>query len=204
MSIKTFQIVESMDFKALDTQLALQCAPVLTGIKISNLLNLDCLYSDTILQRFEKTSLDSYILYSSKEKVTFLIYSKEALKDYLKIPKVKEFMNTLGYFVFEIEDILKEFSKRYKDYREKGGNFPHEMGLLLGYPVEDVKGFIKNEGKKFLYNGYWKVYKNVLETLKIFQSYDQVREIALKIVKEKKDVLELLNLNYTKLSRKSL
>lgn len=25
--------------------------------------------------------------------------------------------------------------------------FPHEMGVLLGYPTEDVLGFIENQGK---------------------------------------------------------
>lgn len=40
-------------------------------------------------------------------------------------------------------------------------DFPHEMGILLGYPVEDVEGFIINNGKNELYTGYWKVYDNL-------------------------------------------
>lgn len=39
--------------------------------------------------------------------------------------------------------------------------FPHEMGLLLGYPIEDVVGFMEHSGKEYLYSGYWKVYENV-------------------------------------------
>ena len=34
--------------------------------------------------------------------------------------------------------------------------FPHEIGLVLGYPPVDVEGFIKKEGRDFLYSGYWK------------------------------------------------
>ena len=28
-------------------------------------------------------------------------------------------------------------------------DFPHEIGLLLGYPLADVKAFIENEGKLY-------------------------------------------------------
>ena len=41
--------------------------------------------------------------------------------------------------------------------------FPHEIGVFLGYPLDDVKGFIKNEGKKYLMIGYWKVYSDLAE-----------------------------------------
>ena len=37
---------------------------------------------------------------------------------------------------------------------EEKGAFPHEIGLLLGYPVEDVLGFIRYQGKNYLYTGY--------------------------------------------------
>ena len=38
MSREVLEILEKMDKKELKTQLALQCAPLLTGIKLSNLL----------------------------------------------------------------------------------------------------------------------------------------------------------------------
>ncbi|WP_124061107.1 DUF3793 family protein [Gordonibacter sp. Marseille-P4307] len=38
--------------------------------------------------------------------------------------------------------------------------FPHEIGLFLGYPLEDVIGFIENQGRNCLACGCWKVYSN--------------------------------------------
>ena len=38
MSKEVFQMVEELNQEDLQTQLALQCAPLLTGIKVSNLL----------------------------------------------------------------------------------------------------------------------------------------------------------------------
>ena len=39
-----------------------------------------------------------------------------------------------------------------------GGDFPHEIGLFLGYPPEDVAGFVRHRGKGCKCVGYWKVY----------------------------------------------
>ena len=36
--------------------------------------------------------------------------------------------------------------------------FPHEIGLFLGYPLEDVKGFIQNKGQGYACCGLWKSY----------------------------------------------
>ena len=37
MSKETFQLLQRMDMAKVDVQLALQCAPVLAGLKVSNL-----------------------------------------------------------------------------------------------------------------------------------------------------------------------
>ena len=49
----------------------------------------------------------------------------------------------------------------YLKYRfESLQKTPHEIGVFLGYPIWDVKGFIDNKGKDFKYCGTWKVYNN--------------------------------------------
>lgn len=37
-------------------------------------------------------------------------------------------------------------------------DFPHEIGVFLGYPLGDVVGFIENRGKNFTCCGCWKSY----------------------------------------------
>ena len=49
------------------------------------------------------------------------------------------------------------------------------MGIFLGYPLEDVKGFIEFNGKESLYVGYWKVYSKLEEKLALFQKYDEAQ-----------------------------
>ena len=69
---------------------------------------------------------------------------------------------------------------RDRDYVEKRWEFPHELGVILEYPVEDVKGFIDNRGKNCLMERYWKVYHNRERAEEIFRQYDQVKETAMR------------------------
>ena len=55
--------------------------------------------------------------------------------------------------------------------------FPHEIGVFLGYPLEDVTGFINNTGKNFRYSGIWKVYGDEKEAEKRFYKYKKCTEI---------------------------
>ena len=54
------------------------------------------------------------------------------------------------------------------------GEFPHEIGLFLGYPLCDVRGFIEDaRGGVCLGCGYWKVYGEVEEREKLFKRYER-------------------------------
>ena len=56
------------------------------------------------------------------------------------------------------------------------------MGLLLGYPVEDVEGFILHKGQNALYSGYWKVYKDVPAKKSIFEAYESAKETLIRLL----------------------
>lgn len=49
--------------------------------------------------------------------------------------------------------------------------FPHEVGFFLGYPAEDVLGFIEHEGRDYLAVGVWKVYAHLDRALATFEGY---------------------------------
>ena len=85
-------------------------------------------------------------------------------------------MKANGYRDLSLGGILKTFQCRFSTHMNQGDGFPHEVGLLLGYPVEDVVGFIEQKGKNYLYSGYWKVYKDVEEKKKLFESYEEAKE----------------------------
>ena len=94
--------------------------------------------------------------------------------------EVREFLRSCGYESFEVASVLVRLRRRYQLYAGISKEFPHELGVLLGYPVGDVQGFIDNRGENSLTSRYWKVYQNPKEAEKIFDLYDRVKEQALK------------------------
>ena len=54
---------------------------------------------------------------------------------------------------------------------DEGEEFPHEIGLFLGYPVEDVKGFINNKAARAKCVGCWKVYGDEEKARRLFNQY---------------------------------
>ncbi len=66
-----------------------------------------------------------------------------------------------------MDSCLQHLIARMKDYDA----FPHEIGCFLGYPAEDVLGFIRKEECK--YRGIWKVYGDVEYAKNLFAIYDR-------------------------------
>lgn len=181
----------------LKTQIALQCAPLLTKIKISNLLIIRNEDIDKAIQIFKETQISSIVICERDKKSTFLLYRKNELISYLESREVKSALEQLGYDSFELNYILKEFSKRYSLYMLDKKEFPHEMGFLLGYPVDDVIGFIENEGKNQLYTGYWKVYSNLQESINLFEQYNNAKKMVIRMVSQGMSIQNILDIHYS-------
>lgn len=182
MRQEIFKLICGMDMDDIDTQLALQCAPIITDLKFSNLLIIPTGGKDRIVKLLKGTDISYYILLEERDKTTMLLYKYIKLRDYLSGSQQMQMIQKFGYRSIRLLDILPAFRARYEHYMKDGILFPHEMGLLLGYPAEDVAGFIKHKGEHFLYNGYWKVYANPLEKKKIFERYEAAREDLVELV----------------------
>lgn len=197
MSQEVFEIVQGMDLKDIETQLALQCAPVITGVKISNLLIVKSVNKENVhkvKQILENSTVSYYVLLEQSDKTTILLYKKQQLSIYLSLKENRSFLKDLGYHETSLNNSLQLFASRYKNYIEERESFPHELGLFLGYPIEDVKGFIKNEGQNFLYKGYWKVYENLAEKKNLFQSFENSKEILIHLVSAGISVADIIKL----------
>ena len=57
-----------------------------------------------------------------------------------------------------------------------GEDFPHEIGLFLSYPPEDVQGFIENRAQNYKEIGVWKVYGDEEKARKTFAKYKKCTE----------------------------
>lgn len=190
MSREVLEIVEKMDKKELKTQLALQCAPLLTGIKLSNLLTVARDHAEDVERLFRDTDITVHTLYRTEHRITLLLFREKELLAYLNRKEVKETMKLFGYQTLRLIDIFEKLCARYQKYMSDHQSFPHELGLLLGYPVEDVVGFIENEGRNYLYSGYWKVYGNVTRARSTFERYNAAREEAIRLISAGMEITE--------------
>lgn len=157
-----------------------QCAPVLKGVKISNLITMKPGGWRKIRTYLKKSRIICIPLYADAEKEVLFLYRYEQLERHLKNREVREFLRGCGYESFEVASVLVRLRRRYRLYAGISKEFPHELGVLLGYPVGDVQGFIDNRGENSLTSRYWKVYQNPKEAERIFDLYDRVKEQALK------------------------
>ena len=106
------------------------------------------------------------------------------MKDYLNESDVRKILVQLGYRGLSFPDMLAVFAGRYQACMNGFREFPHEMGLFLGYPPKDVTGFIENRGENCIFAGYWKVYDRPLEKRRLFQKFDQAKEALLRLIAE--------------------
>ena len=54
--------------------------------------------------------------------------------------------------------------------------FPHEIGLFLSYPPEDVAGFIENKARNCKCCGCWKVYGDEEKAKETFRRFRRCTE----------------------------
>lgn len=173
--------------------IASQCAPVLMDVKPSNLLILTKEEEREFLQMEALNGIACLCLYKGEKKSTWFLYRRDWMEAELLWPHTQEFLQSYGYGsgCGTVEDMLQRFQRRFTDYKEGSIDFPHELGVFLGYPLHDVKGFIEHQGKNYLCSGYWKVYRNETKAKKTFQLYRTVKDMVLQMIDAGRDLYEV-------------
>lgn len=99
-------------------------------------------------------------------RVLFFVYHVGALEQVFHCRLNRDFLKKQGYdceTAGQAVALLKE--------RLQGDDFPHEIGIFLGYPLEDVLGYMAEPGARTKLCGYWKVYAKFSEKQKVFERY---------------------------------
>jgi hypothetical protein len=151
--------------------LARSSAPTLMRLKPSSLICLPKgLNFDNV--RLKESGLEMMLMYKGNNGEVILIFNLEMLQNTLDNQKIKDFLATYSYTTHnDIYFHLEHLKKRFQGYFEGKNEFAHEIGLFLGYPFDDVLDFIKKD-KRCYFCGYWKVFNNPQEALKIMDAYD--------------------------------
>lgn len=171
--------------------LALHCAPILKGSKPANIITVSRKEFRGIGRILRGTKI-SWRFLGCGDRVILYLYREKELEKFLCQNGIGLFLQEYGYPAdADIRECLNRLSKRLEEYGMLDGEFPHEMGIFLGYPLRDVKSFIANKGENYAYVGYWKVYHDVQNAVRLFQRYDRERELAVQEIVMGKTIREV-------------
>lgn len=156
------------------------CAPTLAGIKTASLFC--CPYDSRELftqrvrelnKRLVPKGLRIIPLRFTKKKALMYVYRPSCLKRDLSDALALRLLSEKGYSADSCEARIAQLSHKIRN----SADFPHEIGLFLGYPPEDVAGFMENNACNSKFAGCWKVYGNP-ETARIrFDQYRKCNEV---------------------------
>ena len=105
MSQEVFELVQGMDLKSIETQIALQCAPLISGLKVSNLLIISAEDEALVRVILRRSGISFFRLLRTGEKVTFLLFRKNPLEAYLKQQEVETMLVEAGYAELSLGNI---------------------------------------------------------------------------------------------------
>ena len=157
-----------------------QAAPTLAGIKTGSLF--PCPYDDKkslvddvrrLNRVLTRKGLCLLPLRFSEGRALLYLYRPERLESDLKDAHAAELLRKAGYSGGSGTRCLAELVRRFHTADE----FPHEVGLFLSYPPEDVRGFIDHRAGQCKYAGLWKVYGDAEKAKKLFASFKKCTEI---------------------------
>ena len=144
-----------------DQTIARYCAPTLAGIKTGSMFSTE--YTDRkklARELFElnalltKHGLRTVLLRCMKRRALIYLYRPDALEQDLLNPLAASILRERGYHEDDPRLCLGQLMRQFRHSQ----SFPHEVGLFLGYPPEDVQGFIQSPHTGYQCVGCWKVY----------------------------------------------
>ena len=160
-------------------QIVLHCAPVLAGIKTGNLFSFLFEDREKLLEDMRKINhqlaskgIRIMPLAFDGNRVLLYVFRPDSLQEDLNRNEAAELLNEFGYKAHSYNRCLSLLRSRLRKNKE----FPHEIGLFLSYPPEDVKGFIENHASNCKLLGYWKVYGDEKKARELFARYKRCTE----------------------------
>jgi len=180
--------------KMLKNALVEHCSPTLAGIKTGNMFSIKHDPTDIIKEIRElnrmitKRGLCLIPLKKSDKSTLIYLYRPDLLKRDLNLPEAEEILKKKGYPCGKPGCCINCLVRHFMEDEQ----FPHEIGLFLGYPPSDVRGFMEDSRKGVKCNGCWKAYSNECNAKKLFDKYKKCREIYRKEAKKGRPLEDLI------------
>lgn len=142
--------------------------------RYNQLLNPDIFIK--LLRRTEKSSL-------------ILVYKTSELHRIISCTQCKNFLYSLGYECKDIDCVINTLINKFVCLYP---SMPHEVGVLLDYPLEDVQGFINCQQSHTGRCRYWKSYSDSKQALQKEATYNEIKHKAINLYKNGLSLLQII------------
>ena len=170
------------------------CSPTLAGIKTGSLFSCDCPCGRALTQalsglnrKLVPKGIRVLPLQVCQGRALIYVYCPHALQRDLMDKGARALLLQYGYLPENRDACVIHLIRRLRS----AGEFPHEIGLFLSYPPEDVLGFIRNKACRHKCLGCWKVYGDEQAAKILFEKYNQCSKIYARQWKQGKSIEEL-------------
>ena len=157
-----------------DEMIIRHCSPTLAGLTTGSLFS--CEYTSErevkesvqrLNQRLRPRGLRVLPMRIGGRRALIYLYRPARLRRDLESEEARSLLAERGYPCDDPDRCVVQLARRLRAQPD----FPHEIGVFLGYPPEDVRGFIENGAKCCKCVGCWKVYGDVQAAQKRFAQF---------------------------------
>lgn len=170
------------------------CAPTLAGLKTGSLFSCPCHSPQALREelrqlnrRLTPKGLRCLPLRFSTDKALIYLYRPAMLRRDLSQAAAAELLESRGYDPESCERCVVRLARKLKAQED----FPHEIGLFLGYPPEDVHGFIEQGPDLCKACGCWRVYGDPAAAQKKFDQYKHCTRLYCRQWAQNRDIDQL-------------
>ena len=173
-----------------------EASPTLAGIKTGSLFT--CPYSSKDEMMTDIRDLNHFLVKKGlcllplrfrDDRVLLYLFRPSNLERDLTDYQAQKILEEAGYRQKGFRHCLTELVRRVNHADNK--TFPHEIGLFLSYPPEDVRGFIEQHAAGSKMTGCWKVYGDVPAAKRRFEMYDKCTAAYSRMLADGKSLIQL-------------
>lgn len=166
-----------------DEQVVRYCAPTLASLKTGSMFSCPCAdrgelnaFVRSMNRRLMDKGLRVLPLRCRDGLSLIYVYRPTRLQEDLNCCSAAELLRSCGYCCGDANACLRHLILRLS----QADGFPHEIGLFLSYPPEDVYGFIHHRGEEKC-SGCWKVYGDVEAAQRTFDRYRKCSRVYMRL-----------------------
>ena len=171
-----------------------QCSPTLAGLKTGNMFPVSIEPGQDICDELRRLNrllkekgIRVVILRRTDKKALLYLYRPDHLERDLGCPEARRILKEKGYFCGSAGNCIVQLIR----HMSEDDVFPHEVGLFLGYPPEDVQSFMKDSRRGVKCTGCWKAYGNEEEARKTFARFRKCTDVYRRELSKGRSLLQL-------------